>query len=232
MDAGMLRFEVARPNLHGFEMHLARMYRDVDHFQPGVVAVDPISAFRGPTSEVYAVLLRMVDMLKSRGITALFTSLRSGALEDGSDEGLSSLMDTWVKLMSVESNGERNRVLYIIKSRGSYHSNQVREYRMTDAGIELINAYIGVDRVLTGTARIAQVAREHSASLRRVQETARSRRALVRRRDALERQIADLRAALEGEEEEVQMLIAEDEASDITSGNDRRVVADRGGHVA
>jgi hypothetical protein len=99
---------------------------------------------------VHSTLLRMVDLLKSEGITGLFTSLRTaGSLVDSTDQELSSLKDSWIKLVEVDANGERNRVLYVIKSRGMSHSNQVREYRMTDGGLELINAYIGPEGVLT-----------------------------------------------------------------------------------
>jgi circadian clock protein KaiC len=196
------------------------------------VAVDPISAFRGSHSDVHSTLLRMVDILKCRGVTALFTSLRSGnAPLDGTDEGLSSLMDSWIRLMNVEANGERNRILYIIKSRGSPHSNQVREYRMTDKGIELVKAYVGNEGVLTGTSRITQEAREQAATVKRRQDVARRKRALGRRRDALDRHVDDLRAGLEGEEEEVQMLISEEEAREASLGLDRRVLADRRGYA-
>ncbi len=230
VDAGLLRFEEARPSLHGLEMHLARMYRDVDQFKPTIVAVDPISAFRGPTTEVHSTLLRMVDLLKSRGITALFTSLRSGGSPlEGTDEGLSSLMDSWIKLMHVEEHGERNRVLYIIKSRGSKHSNQLREYCMTDTGVELIDAYIGPDGVATGTARISQEARERAAEERRRQDIARRRREHERRSHAIQRQLADLHAALEDEEAELQTLLTEEAAREARMGCDRSVIAQRRG---
>jgi len=144
VDTGLLRFEAARPSLYGLEMHLARMNRDVTTFQPSVVVVDPISAFRGPDLEVHSTLLRMVDLLKTNGVSSLFTSLRSGEGDiTVSDPGLSSLMDSWIKLSDIQENGENNRILYIIKSRGASHSNQVREYRMTDTGIQLMEAYIG-----------------------------------------------------------------------------------------
>ncbi len=121
-------------SLYGLEMHLARMHRDLDRFRPNVVVVDPISAFRGPTTEVHATLLRMMDLLKSRGITALFSSLRNdGALMESADLGLSSLMDAWIRLEDVEANGERNRALYLIKARGMSHSNQVRSTRSLTA---------------------------------------------------------------------------------------------------
>jgi circadian clock protein KaiC len=232
LQDGNLRFEEARPSLYGLEMHLAQMYRDIEQVRPAVVAVDPISAFRGPRADVHSTLLRMVDLLKGRGITGLFTSLRSGSSPlEGTDEGLSSLMDSWIKLVSVEANGERNRLLYIIKSRGSSHSNQVREYRMTNAGIELITAYVGPDGVVTGTARIAQVARDQAAAERRQQGAARRQRELVRRRNAIERQIADLRAAVEEEEEEVRVMLFEEQAFEAKLGTDRRAIADRRGYA-
>lgn len=233
VDAGLLHFEEARPSLYGLEMHLARMHRDLDRYRPTVVVIDPISAFRGPAVEVHSTLLRMVDLLKGRGITAMLTSLRSGVAPlEGTDEGLSSLMDSWIKLTAVEENGERNRILYIIKSRGSNHSNQVREYRMTDKGIETIDAYVGPDGVLTGTARLMQETREAAAARRRDQEIARRKRDVGRRRQAVERQIADLQATLESEDEELETLLAEDEAREAGIKVERHLLANRRGTVA
>jgi circadian clock protein KaiC len=228
VDAGLLRFEAARPSLYGLEMHLARMHRDVKRFSPSVVVIDPISAFRGPPSEVHSTLLRMVDLLKSEGITGLFTSLRTaGSLVDSTDQALSSLMDSWIKLVDVDANGERNRVLYVIKSRGMSHSNQVREYRMTDGGVELIKAYIGPDGVLTGTARLTQEAREQAAGERRRQEIDQRRREGACRRAALERQIAELQASIEIERDEAKTLRFEDEAHEAVLGLDRAAIAAR-----
>jgi len=230
VDRGLLRFEAARPSLYGLEMHLARMHRDLEQFKPGIVVVDPLSAFRGPDTEVHATLLRMVDLLKAQGITGLFTSLRTdGALSDGTDQGLSSLMDAWIKLLDVEANGERNRVLYVIKSRGMSHSNQVREYRITDTGVELVDAYVGPEGVLTGTARLTQETREQAAGARRQQDVERRRREVARRRDALERQIAELRSALEIEEEEAQVLLSEEDVHEAALASNRQVVAVRRG---
>jgi len=230
VESGLLRFEASRPSLFGLEMHLARMHRDLDSFKPDMVVLDPISAFRGPPSEVHATLLRMLDLLKSRGITSLFTSLRTEATEaEGTDHGLSSLMDVWIKLLDIEANGERNRILYLVKSRGMSHSNQVREYRVTDSGIELIEAYIGSEGVLTGTARLTQEARERAAATRRLQEVERRRREIARRRNILERQIEELRANLEVEEEEARKLLTEEEAHETTLSADRAAVAARRG---
>jgi circadian clock protein KaiC len=230
VDGGLLRFEAARPSLYGLEMHLARMHRDLDRFKPDVVVIDPISAFRGPSADVHATLLRMMDLLKSRGITALFVSLRvDDAAVDGGDQGLSSLMDAWIKLEDIEANGERNRVLYLIKARGLSHSNQVREYRITDAGIELMQPYIGPEGVLTGTARLTQEGREKTASARRHQEVERRQRDMGRRRAALERQIDELRAALEAEEEEAGLQLTQEGAHEATLASDRVAVATRRG---
>ena len=226
MAAGSLRFEAARPSLYGLEMHLARMHRDLDRFQPDVVVMDPISAFRGPGTEVHATLLRMMDLLKSRGITGLFTSLRNdGALQEGGDLGLSSLMDAWIRLQDMEANGERNRTLYLIKARGMSHSNQVREYRITDAGIELIEPYVGPEGVLTGTARLSQAAREQAAVTRRRQDVERRRRELARKRESLERQMQEMRAALDAEEEEASLLLTQEDAHEAVLADDRTAVA-------
>jgi circadian clock protein KaiC len=223
---GLLRFEAARPNLYGLEMHLARMHRDVDRFSPTLVVVDPLSAFRGPPSEVHATLLRMMDLLKGRGITGLFTTLtQDGALADGTDIGLSSLMDAWIRLLDNEANGERSRTLYVIKSRGMSHSNQVREYQITDTGVSLADVYVGPSGVLTGTARLTQEAKENAAAKRRQEEIGRRRREIARRRATIERQITELQAALQTEEDESSMLIAEDDAHEDMLTRDSAALA-------
>ncbi|GJE31360.1 circadian clock protein KaiC [Methylobacterium oxalidis] len=230
VQAGLLRFEAARPSLFGLEMHLARMHRDIDRFDPSLVVVDPLSALRGPATEMQATILRMVDLLKCRGITALFTSLRiDGAVDLADDFGVSSLMDSWIKLQSVEANGERSRTLYVIKARGMRHSHQVREFLMSDAGIRLIDAYIGPSGVLTGTARLIQEAEEQAAALRRRQENERRRREATRRRLSIERQIAELEAGLEAAEEEERLLLGENEAREARIASDRREIAKRRG---
>ncbi|WP_395677609.1 ATPase domain-containing protein [Inquilinus sp.] len=226
LEAGLLRFEAARPSLYGFEMHLARMNRDIEQFAPTTLVVDPISAFRGPSTEIHATLIRLADICKTRNITALFTSLSaSGELMDESERSVSSLMDTWISLKDLEANGERNRVLYLLKSRGMNHSKQLREYRLTDHGIELVDAYIGPDGVLTGAARMAQEARERDAEIQRRQVTERRRRDVARKRAATERQIAELRSAIEADEAEIATLIEQEEARETVLGADREAMA-------
>ena len=225
-DAGLLKFEAARPSLYGFEMHLARMHRDIETFNPSVIVVDPISAFRGPSVEVNATLLRLADICKSRGITALFTSLSSsGDAMTDSERNVSSLMDIWVSLADVEANGERNRVLSLLKARGMNHSKQLREYRLTDQGIEMVPVYVGPEGVLTGTARAAQEAREREAERARQDAVASRRRVLERRRVTVERQIAELQAELDSEEAEVTRMSEQDEAHAISRTADRSIMS-------
>ncbi len=166
LDSGLLRFEAARPTLYGFEMHLARMNRDLDEFKPTTTIIDPISAFRGAEAEVHSVLLRMVDILKTKGITAVMTRLTSEQEHvAGGDQGIPSLIDTWVSLGALEADGERNRGLYVLKSRGMSHSNQIREYQITKSGIELLDVYRSRQGVLVGSARRqAQAAEQRKTS--------------------------------------------------------------------
>lgn len=225
-DAGLLKFEAARPSLYGFEMHLARMHRDIEQFKPDVIVIDPISAFRGPLVEVNATLLRLADICKSRGITALFTSLSpTGEAMSENERNVSSLMDIWIGLTDVESNGERNRVLSLLKARGMNHSKQLREYRLTDQGIEMVPVYVGPEGVLTGTARVAQEARERAAEQAREDAVANRRRVLERRRLTVERQIAELQAELESEEAEVSRMGEQDELHASNRSADRSIMS-------
>lgn len=212
VERGLLRFSASRPSLFGLEMHLASMHRDVGEFAPSTVIVDPISSLMstGDKGEVQGMLLRLIDRLKADGITALFTNLTHGNVERAiTDAGVSSLMDSWLLLLNREASGEYNRQLYLLKSRGMAHSNQVREFILTDRGVELRPAYLGPEGVLTGSARLAQETREREAMLAREQDIERRTRALGRRRRQLERQIEDLRAELESEEHEMTVLAEE-----------------------
>jgi len=166
LDSGLLRFEAARPTLYGFEMHLARMNRDLDEFKPATTVIDPISAFRGSEPEVHSIWLRKVDILKTKGITALMTQLTpEGEQIRSSDQGVSSLVDTWISLGALEANRERNRGLYVLKSRGMSHSDQIREYQITNNGIRLLDVYRSREGVLVGSARRdAQAVQKKKAS--------------------------------------------------------------------
>ncbi|HEX4498988.1 MAG TPA: circadian clock protein KaiC [Thermoanaerobaculia bacterium] len=212
VKSGQLIFQSSRPTLFGLEMHLTTIFRAVTEFAPTSVIVDPLSnlASIGSYIEVMATLLRLVDFLKSRQVTALFTSLVSnGEAENQAELGVSSLMDTWLSLRNLESNGERNRGLYVLKSRGMNHSNQIREFLLTDQGVELVDVYLGEEGLLTGSARLNQEARERAEAVARQEEIEAQRRRLDRRKAALEAQIAAQRAELEGEEEELAKQLRE-----------------------
>jgi circadian clock protein KaiC len=203
---GLLQFHASRPTLFGLEMHLATIFRAVTEFVPSVVIVDPLSNLSaiGSFNEVMATLLRMIDFLKARQTTAMFISLVSNdAAENDTQLGVSSLMDSWLSLRNLESNGERNRGLYVLKSRGMHHSNQIREFLLTDHGVELVDVYLGAEGILTGSARLNQEARERAEAVARQEELALLQRRLDRRKAAMEAQISSLRYELEAEEEEL-----------------------------
>jgi circadian clock protein KaiC len=206
---GLLRFHAARPTLYGLEMHLATMFKEIAAFQPQVVIVDPITSLMvaGTDSETKGMVTRLVDYLKGGQVTSLFTSLtRGGHALQQSEIAMSSLMDSWLLLQDFEGNGERNRVLYVIKARGMAHSNQVREFLISNRGVDLVDAYIGPSGVLTGSARAAQTDREKAEALASQQEVARRKRELVRKCEALERQIGGMRSEHEAGAEDLRRL--------------------------
>jgi circadian clock protein KaiC len=206
---GLLRFHSARPSLYGLEMHLATMFKEIAEFKPHVVIIDPITSLMdsGTDSEGKGMVTRLIDFLKAGQTTSLFTSLtQSGQALQQSETAMSSLMDAWVLLQDFEGNGERNRVLYVLKARGMAHSNQIREFLISDRGIDVVDAYIGVSGVLTGSARVAQGDLEKAAVLAGQQEAAQLKREVERKRGALERQISGLRAEHETEAMELRRI--------------------------
>jgi circadian clock protein KaiC len=201
---GLLQFRAWRPTQHGLEMHLLRVHDLVDEFNPQVVIVDPITNLVSANlSEVHAMLMRLLDFLKGRQITAMFTALtanRGG--EEQTEVGISSLTDTWILLRDLELNGERNRFLYVLKSRGMAHSNQIREFVLSRTGVHLLPAYVGSGAVYTGSARLAQEAREKAEAVRGQQQLEEKRKEFSARRAVLESQIAALRSELSSGEAE------------------------------
>ena len=225
---GSLKFHNARPSAFGLEVHLALIHRIISEYEPDVVVVDPITNFLavGDDVETKSMLMRLIDFLKLKQCTAMFTSLTSAKNEiEDSEVGVSSLMDTWILVKNVESNGERNRGLYILKARGIAHSNQVREFVMTPRGINLIDAYIGSEGVLMGSARVSQVARENAAEAERRQTTERKERELERKRDLYEAQLATLKGQYEAEREALLKELDEDQRREDVIGSDRLQIA-------
>jgi len=199
---GLLRLEAWRPTQSGLEMHLLRIHKLVERYKPDVVIVDPVSnLITGNTNEVHAMLMRLMDFLKTKNITAFFTALTQGgqALER-TEVQISSLSDTWLLVRDLELNGERNRCLYVLKSRGMANSNQVREFVMTKNGIRLLPVYVGGGTVLTGSARLSQEAREKAEETLRLHEMKEKNKALEAKRKALEAKIAAMRAEFAEEE--------------------------------
>ena len=202
LDSGRLRIVAQRPFLYGLEMHLASMRKEVDRFQPAVVVVDPISNLvaAGRPREVTAMLTLLIDYLKTEGITGFFTVLtENGGRLETSDVGISSLIDTWMLARDIEISGERNRGLYVLKSRGMNHSNQIREFVLSSKGIKLIDVYLGPSGMLTGSARVALEEQERDASVRQADDQTLKLAQLEHRRKAMEAQIEALRAEFEAE---------------------------------
>jgi len=233
---GLLRMHASRPTLYGLEMHLVQIHKMVGEFDPAVVIVDPISNFisGGTSGDTQSMLLRLIDFLKGRQTTAMFTHLTSGGTSgstswEGTDVGVSSLIDTWLLMRDIELAGERNRGLYVLKSRGMAHSNQIREFVITNRGIDLLDVYIGPEGVLTGSMRVAQEAREKAQALERRQDEARKQREIDARRAALEAQIAALHAEVKGLSEEGKVLAAQEQAREDALNEQRGAAARRRG---
>ena len=221
---GLVRFHAARPSVYGLEMHLATMFKEIASFRPHVVIVDPITSLMdaGTDSESKGMVTRLIDYLKGGQVTSLFTSLTQGghALNQ-SEMAMSSLMDAWLLLQDIEGNGERNRVLYVLKARGMAHSNQVREFLISDRGIDLVDAYVGPSGVLTGSARAAQEALEKAAVLAGQQDAAQLKREVERKRGAIERQINGLRSDYEAEAVELRRIAEQVGTSTLTLSTER-----------
>jgi circadian clock protein KaiC len=212
VEAGLLKFHAARPTTFGMEMHLLTMYNLVKEFEPQAVIIDPISnlSSAGNEDEVKSVLTRFVDYLKGLGATTMFTDLTSSkSYGEYTETSISSLMDTWILLRNIENSGERNRALFVLKSRGMDHSNQVREFVLSDQGLQLADAYLGPDGMLMGSARVSQQARDREDTARRARELSDKKRSFEARRALLESQMAVLRQNLALMDEE--MAVSESE---------------------
>ncbi len=208
MAAGLLQFHCVRPSVLGLEAHLLAMQTLVEDFQPSLVAMDPITNLIGAGQgiEVSAMLTREIDYLKGQGITAIFSGLSSGSELTSSDQQIASLIDTWLLVKAIDGNGERNRALYILKSRGMAHSNQVREFLITDDGIEFIDVYVGQHHVLTGSARASQEADERSKATALKQDIEQRQLNLERRRKSVEAQAAIMWREFQAEADIVERL--------------------------
>jgi circadian clock protein KaiC len=206
VDDGFLKFHAARPTLNGLEMHLVSIHKTIEAFDPQVIIVDPITNLItvGSVGEVKSMLIRLIDFLQTKQITVLFTALAlSTVVSEQTDEGVSSLVDAWLLVRDIESNGERNRGLYVMKSRGMKHSKQVREFVITDEGLNLVDVYLSPEGVLTGSAREAQQLQEATGTAMREYAVSRKDREIERKRAVLESKIAGLNQEFESVQDEL-----------------------------
>jgi len=226
---GLLHFHATRPTLHGLEHHLSTTIKLINKFSPQIVVLDPIDAFimGGNQTEVKIMLLRIVDYLKMRNITAFFASLSTaGESQELTDMAISSLIDTWLLLRDIEIGGERNRGLYILKSRGMDHSNQIREFILTDHGIELLDVYVGPEGVLTGSARLSQEAKNNEEQFLRQQEIERKQSGLKLKRAATEANIVVLQSEFKAEEAETLKVIEMEKAKTERFAQEQKKMAE------
>ena len=223
VDSGLLHFHCERPTTRGLEDHLAMMQRLIQERAPRLVVIDPVSSLaRGATAfDVSAMLMRQVYYLKAAGITAVMTVLTGeGGLQE-SITNISSLVDTSLEVVILSGFGERNRGLYVLKSRGMAHSNQIREFLLSDNGVDVVPVVIGADGVLTGSARIAAESAERANAEGVILESEELAQALRRRRETVDAHVATLRADFEAEEGLTQRLIQASEQRQEAVRQDR-----------
>lgn len=225
----LLKFHTTRPTVYGLEMHLVLIHKMIDKFKPSVVVFDPVTNLQtaGTLDDSVGMLIRLIDFLRKRSITCFMISLTAGGNRslETTDVGISSLVDTWLFLRDVEAGGERNRLMYVLKSRGMEHSNQVREFLITPKGIKLVEAYLGSEGVLTGSARLSQHSRELAQEQMRKDELECKRLALEHRRKVVEAQIEALRAGFMAEQEEFSRFEASKDSREKRIQSDRWAMA-------
>jgi circadian clock protein KaiC len=223
VDEGVLQFMASRPTLHGLERHLVAMHKLIKQFKPDIVVLDPITNLItiGSVGEVKAMLIRLIDFLQEEQITVMFTALTlNTVVSEQTDEGVSSLVDAWLAVRDIEFNGERNRGMYIMKSRGMRHSNQVREFLISDTVIDLVEVYLGPEGVLTGSAREAQKLHEQTSAILRSNAVNMKDREVSRKRKVLEARVASLQTEFESAEEELNRIYIEQELiKEFTASN-------------
>jgi circadian clock protein KaiC len=228
VDAGLLRFETIRPTMHGLEHHLAWLTDLLDEVRPDVVVIDPISSVTrtGTSAQVAGMLMRQTDLLKSNGATSVFTALIQPETEERADLEITSLIDTWLIADSTETNGERDRLLSVVKSRGMAHSNQFCEFVLTDHGIELLDPYLGNAGVLTGSARLNQQLADIEDARRGTEVLERHERDLEHQRLAIAARMEELQAELRAQEERLLEVRADHRQRQERTARQRTLLSD------
>ncbi len=221
---GLLKFDATRPSYYGLEMHLAQTIKLINEFKPSAVVIDPLTDLTsiGSPNEVKLMLARLIDYLKNKGITTILTGLRSSTDSGKDDEtGVSSLVDTWICLNTVHSGGERNRTISIVKSRGMDHSNQVREFLLSDSGTNFVDIYLGAAGVLTGSMRLAQEAKDLAEAQARSQEVAHLTAQLEGKRKYFAAQTAAIGAELKATDAELLKALSQSKLKEERARLDR-----------
>jgi circadian clock protein KaiC len=220
---GRLQFASQRATAHGLETHLSVIFKAYRDFRPQIVVLDPLTALlaAGAALDAEALVIRLLDYLKGEGVTTLCTTLtHGGSVLEGTELSVSSMIDTWLLLRDIELSGERNRGLYILKSRGMAHSNQIREFLITRRGVRLVDVYLGDDGVLTGSARLRQEARDRARSVQRAADARQREVALERMQQATTARMAELEADLETRRPELQQARQQEQ---MRQGDDREL---------
>jgi circadian clock protein KaiC len=229
---GLLKFYASRPTMYGLEMHLVMIYKLIKQFKPHTVILDPITNLIsvGSVGEVKSILTRLIDFLQTEQITVMFTALTlNNIINEQTDEGVSSLVDAWLLVRDIEMNGERNRGMYIMKSRGMKHSNQVREFIITNKGLELINVFIGPDGVLTGSARAYQQLQVQADDILLRNTLSRKEKEIARRAKELASKIASLTSEFESVKEQLENEFVEQQLKkEVLETNRKQMVNLRG----
>lgn len=229
IDKGLLKFYASRPTLYGLEMHLVAIHKAIRKFKPQVVVLDPITNLItvGSVSEVKSLLVRLIDFFQAEQITVMFTALSlNNIVNEQTDEGVSSLVDAWILIRDIESNGERNKGLYIMKSRGMAHSNQVREFVISETGLKLVDVYLGPEGVLTGSARVEQILREQTDVVLHNHAMTRKDREILRKRTMLEAKIESLKTEFESTEEELNKIYVDEDIKNAVMAENRKQMTD------
>jgi circadian clock protein KaiC len=201
------------------------MQKLIEEYNPASVVVDPITNLinAGDQNEVKSMLTRLIDYLKSKQITTIFTNLiHGGAGLESTESEVSSIMDTWILLRDIELGGERNRGIYILKSRGMAHSNQIREFLISSKGVDIVDVYTGPSGVLTGSARLSQEIKDKETEDSHKEEMEKIQRDLERKRKLKDAQIFALQAEFAAKEEEVKQLVNQEKRREKSAAENRK----------
>jgi circadian clock protein KaiC len=225
VERGLLKFLAARPQSVGLDYYLGAMVDLADTHHPTLVAIDPMSALNcvGTQSDARGLIMRIINILKSRKITGIFTSLTNDGERSAEIEaGITSLIDTWILVRNLEQNGERTRGLTVLKARGVKHSNQIREMILTNRGVTFAPIYVGPEGVLTGSARAAQDVLDKAANQAARKHAQLRKAVLTAKRKAI--------AAKTIEMESEYAIVAEENARSVAENTaaQMRVLARRG----